>query len=107
MMTPPPAVDALCLRSGLDPMVFERARALAFDHAVCGCSDMLGTGSLSTETLGAPSGRAAVGSNQSFTLRIRRPFDVDAANGGIVPSSLLEAAALAVCRAVTPSATAR
>jgi hypothetical protein len=71
-MTPPPAIDGLCLRSGLDPMVCQTTRALAFGHAVCGCSDMLGTGSLSTETLGDATGRAAVGSNQSFTLRIGR-----------------------------------
>lgn len=70
--TPPAAVDPLCLRSGLDPSACEAARKLAFGHAVCGCGDMLGTGSVSTETLGGSSARADVGANGSYALRISR-----------------------------------
>jgi hypothetical protein len=70
--TPPAAIDPLCFRSGLDPSVCESARKLAFGHAVCGCADMLGTGSVSTETLAGASAHADVGTNGSYTLRISR-----------------------------------
>ena len=79
--------DSICLRGGSDTSACEAARELAFGHAVCSCASMLGTGSLSTETLGAITGLAAVGTNGAFTLRISRSSAADAA--GIIDGSLV------------------
>lgn len=84
-----PLTDPLCYEDGVDPETCEQTRTLAFGHAICSCGDVLGTGSFSTETVGAAGARADVGVDQSLSLRIGRRNPTGDLAGGVDGSLVL------------------
>lgn len=84
-----PPGDALCVGATDQSSVCTGARNLAFQHAICSCTDVVGTGNFSTETLGNARSLANVGINQTLTLRIGRRALMDALDGHVDGSLLL------------------
>lgn len=79
--------DPLCLRAGTEAAVCEATRVAAFGRALCSCSGMRGTGSVSTETLGGAR-RADVGANNLFALRVSR-HALPADTAGVIDGALV------------------
>ncbi|MEY4577530.1 MAG: hypothetical protein RL701_2233 [Pseudomonadota bacterium] len=67
-----PSTDPLCIGALADRALCESARSVAFGRAICSCGDVLGGGTVSTETVTAQGFQADVGVNGKLSLRIGR-----------------------------------